>query len=353
MNRSLNTLILVLAVSLGVLWGLDRYQDSRVHQRRVRDSTHRLLGGTAIPLEQVTRMELSLPGSDSSWSFRRVDIGWRLPQYRDAYAETARVNAILGAVVEGRGTLVGHWPGDSAYYGVTERDSMKVALFDRQDALVTTVWVGLVAPGNRSRESYMLVEGNGLIYHVDSNPWPPVKWTPGNAYPPLLDRRVIPGALNRRSVVSISFADRGLPELQKILRKKLEPGPQAMMRPGTGPRYEWYGTLRDGTRKRLQDTPARSHVNRVLNLTFAELLGSRMALTDELQDPLVSMTLAYDGDMEDVLELRATGNPGKYTVYNVTTDQVFVVDKQTAAAFTPDLNVLLQGGHRAGLPTGP
>jgi hypothetical protein len=116
-----------------------------------------------------------------------------------------------------------------------------------------------------------------------------------------------------------------------------------MMGPDTGPRYEWYGTLRDGTRKRLQDTPARSHVNRVLNLPFAELLGSRMALTDELQDPLVSMTLAYDGDMEDVLELRAMGNPGKYTVYNVTTDQVFVVDEQTAAAFTPDLNFLLQG----------
>jgi len=55
------------------------------------------------------------------------------------------------------------------------------------------------------------------------------------------------------------------------------------------------------------------------------------------------MTLAYDGDIEDVLELRAMGNPGKYTVYNMTTDQVFVVDEQTAAAFTPDLNFLLQG----------
>ena len=80
MYRSLNTLILALVVSLGVLGGLGWYQDGRAHQRRIRDSSHRLLAGTAISVEQVTRMELSLPGSDSSWSFRRVEIGWRLPQ---------------------------------------------------------------------------------------------------------------------------------------------------------------------------------------------------------------------------------------------------------------------------------
>ena len=341
MYRSLNTLILALVVSLGVLGGLGWYQDSRVHQRRIRDSSHRLLAGTAISVEQVTRMELSLPGSDSSWSFQRVEIGWRLPQYQDAYADSGRVNAILGAVVEGRGTYVGRWAEDSAHYGVTEQNSMKVALFDDQDALVTTVWVGLVAPGTKSGESYMTVEGTDPIYHVDSNPWPAVSWTPGDVYPPLLDRRVIPGALNRRSVVSISFSDRRSPELTKIFREELKPDPMAMMEPDRGPRYEWYATLGDGTRKRLQNAAARSYVKLILNLRFAEILGSRMALTDELLDPLVSMTLAYDGDLEDVLELRPTENPGEYTVYNVTTDQVFVVDEQSATAFAPALNFLL------------
>ena len=51
MYRSLNILILVLVVSLGVLGGLDWYHDSRLHQQRVRDSTHRLLGGTAISVD--------------------------------------------------------------------------------------------------------------------------------------------------------------------------------------------------------------------------------------------------------------------------------------------------------------
>jgi len=343
MHRSLNMLILVLVVSLGVLGGLDWYQDSLAHERRVRESTHRLLGGTAISVEQVTRIELWLPGSDSSWSFRRVETGWRLPQYRNAFAQTGRVNTILGAVTEGRGTQVGHWPQDAAHYGVTEQDSMRIALFDQRDARATTVWVGLVAPGNRSGESYMTVEGAEPIYHVDSNPWPSVDWTPGNVYPPLLDRRVIPGALNRRSVVSISFADRRSPELKKILREELEPDPKARMGSDRGPRYEWYGTLRDGTRKRLHNAAARSYVNLVLNLPFAELLGSRMALTAEQGDPLVSMTLAYDGEQKDVLKLYATGNSSEYTVYNVTTDQLFVVDEQTATAFTPDLNSLSKG----------
>jgi len=341
MNRSISLLILFLAVSLASLWGLDLYLANMDRQQRLHDSTFRPLAlGTKISPEQVGRIVLSLRDSDKTWTFRRGEPGWRLPEYHDAFALGPELDGILKAVVEGRGTIVGRSPEDERHFGVTSQNTMKLGLFDRGDAPLMRVWIGLIAPGQHARECYMTVEGRASIYHMNSNAWGPLKWTPESSFPPLLDRRVIPGALQRRFVARIAFGGTRAPLLREIVRKDLPMDP--FVRPDRGPRFEWYGTLENGNKKRLADADTLSYVNLIRNLVFDELAGNRSSLSRELEDPVLTVNLEYDGDLKDMLELGVRKGPDQYYMSNATTGQVFIISAEKAAALTPDCEALLK-----------
>ena len=342
MNRSISLLILFLGASLGSLWGLDLYLEKRARQQRLHDSIFRSLAqGTAISVEQVGRVVLSLPNSGTTWTFRRGDPGWRLPEYHDAFVLGPELDGILKAVLEGRGTIVGHAPEDSPHFGVTSQDVMKLGLFARGDAPLMNVRVGLIAPGQRARECYMTVEGRASIYHMNSNAWGPLKWTPGSSFPPLLDRRVIPGALGRRFISRITFGGARASLLREIVRKDLPVDPASFMRPG-GPRYEWYGTLENGSKKLLADADTLNYVNFILNLDFDELAGIRSSFAREFRDPALTVILKYDGDATDLLELGVKKGQDRYHFSNATTGQVFFLSAEKAAALIPDGEALLK-----------
>ncbi len=354
MNRSITLLILFLVVSLGSLWGLDLYLEKRERQQRLHDSTFRLLAaGTALSVEQVGRIVLSLRNSDKTWTFRRGDPGWRLPEYHDAFALGPELDGILRAVLEGRGTIVGRSPEDSRHFGVTSRDTMKLALFDRGDTLLMRVRVGLIVPGQRARECYMAVEGRPSIYPMNSNAWGTLKWTPESSFPPLLDRRVIPGALERRFVARITFGGTRAPLLGEIVRKDLPLDPKRFMRPDRGPRFEWYGTLESGSKRRLADADTLAYVNFLRNLVFDGLAGNRSSLSREFQDPVLTVTLEYDGNVKDVLELGVGKGQDHYYLSNATTGQVFLVSAGNAAALTPDCEALLKEPARPATSPAP
>jgi len=351
MNRSISLLTLFLLVSLGSLWALDLYLENIKRQQRLHDSTFRLLAqGTAISLEQVGRVVLSLRDSDKTWTFRRGEPGWRLPEYHDAFALGPELDGILKAVLEGRGTIVGRSPEDSRHFGVTSRDTMKLALFDREDASLMRVWVGLIAPGQRARECYTTVEGRASIYHMNSNAWGPLKWTPESSFPPLLDRRVIPGALKRRFVARITFGGTQAPLLREIVRKDLPMDPKLFDR---GPRFEWYGTLESGSKKRLADADTLSYVNFMRNLVFDGLVGNRSSLSREFQDPVLTVILEYDGNVKDVLELGAGKSRDRDYLSNATTGQVFLISAEKAVALTPDCEALLKEPARPATSPAP
>ncbi len=215
---------------------------------------------------------------------------------------------------------------------------MKLALFDRGDAPLMRLWVGLVAPGQRARECYMTVEGRASIYHMNSNAWGPLKWTPGSSFPPLLDRRVIPGALARRFVARITFGGTEAPLLREIVRKDLPMD----LRPDRGPRFEWYGTLESGSKRRLADADTLAYVNFLRNLVFDGLAGNRSSLSREFQDPVLTVILEYDGNAKDVLELGVRKGQDRYYLSNATTGQVFLMSAENAAALTPDCEALLK-----------
>jgi hypothetical protein len=341
MNRSISLLILFLGASLGSLWGLDLYLEKKTRQQRLQDSIFRSLAqGTAISVEQVGRVVLSLPNSDTTWIFRRGDPGWRLPEYHDAFVLGPELDGILKAVLEGRGTIVGRAPEDSPHFGVTSQDVMKLDLFAIGDAPLMNVWVGRIAPGQRARECYMTVEGRASIYHMNSNAWGPLKWTPGSSFPPLLDRRVIPGALGRRFVARITFGGTQAPLLREIVRKDLPMD----LRPDRGPRYEWYGTLENGSKKLLANSDTLNYVNSILNLDFDELAESRSSFAREFRDPALTVSLKYDGDATDLLELGVKKGQDRYHLSNATTGQVFFLSAKKVATLIPDGEALLKGG---------
>ena len=188
----------------------------------------------------------------------------------------------------------------------------------------------------------MTVEGRASIYHMNSNAWGPLKWTPESSFPPLLDRRVIPGALERRFVAGITFGGTQAPLLREIIRKDLPMDPKLFIRPDRGPRFEWYGTLESGSKKRLADAETLSYVNFIRNLVFDELAGNRSILSREFQDPVLTVILEYDGNAKDVLELGVRKGQDRYYLSNATTGQVFLMSAEKAAALTPDCESLLK-----------
>ena len=118
--------------------------------------------------------------------------------------------------------------------------------------------------------------------------------------------------------------------------------PKAFMRPDRGPRFEWYGTLESGSKKRLADADTLSYVNLLRNLVFDELAENRSSLSRELQDPVLIVNLEYDGDLKDRLELGVEKGQDQYYLSNATTGQVFVISAEKAAALTPDCEALLK-----------
>ncbi len=118
--------------------------------------------------------------------------------------------------------------------------------------------------------------------------------------------------------------------------------PKAFMR-DRGPRFEWYGTLESVSKKRLADAETLSYVNFVRNLVFDGLAGNRSSLSRELQDPVLTVILEYDGNEEDVLELGGGKGQDPYYLSNATIGQVFLISAEKAAALTPDGESLLKG----------
>jgi hypothetical protein len=153
---------------------------------------------------------------------------------------------------------------------------------------------------------------------------------------------VIPGALERRFVARITFGGTRASLLREIVRKDVPKDPKLFMRTYRGPRFEWYGTLENGSKKRLADAGTLSYVNFIRSLDFDELAGTRSSFSREFQDPVLTVVLEYDGNVKDVLELGGRKGQDRFYLSNATTGQVFLVSARKAAALTPDSNSLLR-----------
>ena len=341
LHRALAALIVILALCLGVLWSADLFLERRREETRAADSAFHRLGGPDGPAPaSVFRIDLAIPGAPETWTYVKETDGWRMPQYRQGFAQGRALEGFLAALLEGRGTVVGRMPADAEHFGIVRGKALEADLRTAAGNLLLHGAAGRVAPGQRSGECFVTAEGRDAILHLDANPWAPVAWTPGDRFPPLLDRHVVPEALGRGFPSRIELAGRSAPPARTLIRKDLPPDPRGMG-PDRGPRFEWYGVF-DGTdaEQRVNDAAASAYAGSFGRLELEELLGPGAEGSGPFADPELTVTIDYDGKARDTLVLGAPGAGGTRAILHATTKQAFLIAPAAANALAPDVKAL-------------
>jgi hypothetical protein len=352
LHRALAALIAILALCLGALWSADILLERRREETRAADSAFHRLGGSEGPAPaSVFRIDLAIPGAPETWTYVKETDGWRMPQYRQGFAQGRALEGFLAALLEGRGTIVGRMPADAEHFGIVRGKALEADLRTAAGNLLLHGAAGRVAPGQRSGECFVTAEGRDAILHLDANPWAPVAWTPADRFPPLLDRHVIPEALGRGFPSRIELAGRSAPPVRALIRKDLPPDPRGMMA-DRGPRFEWYGVL-DGPEQRVNDAAASGYAGSFGRLELEELLGPGAEGTGPFADPELTVTIDYDGKGRDTLILGGAGANGAHAILHATTKQAFLIPAPAARALAPDVKALLEPNpQRAPEPPG-
>jgi len=340
MSRKLLLGNVALALILAGLVAADRVLETRREARRAADGAfHAIADAATPPVASVARVELVLPGSTTRWTLERRPEGWRLPQYRDAFALGQQVDGLLKALLESRGTVVGTVSGDGPHFGFLPGRDVEAALYGASGSLLLNASAGRIAPGQRSGECYLRVDGLDRVIHANANPWPFVAWDPATPFPPLLDAKVIPSALGRGFALRITLSAVPPLPIREIVRREI---PKERLQPplDRGPRYEWFGAFAEGE-KQLNDAASYAYLGRLTGLTFDELLGSRSGQEAAFAQPSLVVTIEYDGGAKDILRLGAPLDAGRRLVESEATAQAFVISAAKAASLAPDVQALL------------
>jgi len=341
-NRQLLLFNAVLLASFGALWWLDRRLESEREARRAADSAfHTIADSTTPPVANVARIELLLPGSQTRWILEKRPEGWRLPQYRDAYATAPEIDGLLKSFLESHGTVVGMLSDAEAakHFGFVPGQVIEITLFGASSNQLLKATAGSVAPGQRSGECFLAADGLDRILHANANPWPYVPWDPTSRFPPLTDRKVLPSALGHGSAARIVFGGETAPAVRELIRREI---PKERLGPmmDRGPRFEWFGLFADGE-KRVNDNAAYTYLSGVTGLQFDELLGGLAEREAQFARPGLTITLENDGGTKDTLALGGQDDKGFRYLSNGTTQQAFLITPAKAATLTPNLEALM------------
>jgi hypothetical protein len=292
-----------------------------------------------VALAAVESFELKLTGSRQGWRYVRRAEGWRIPQYRDAFALGQEIDGLLRSFLEGQGTIVGHLPPDGAHFGLVAGRSLEVSFFSKGDRLLLRAHAGRIAPGQRASECFAVADGSDAVLHLDSNPWMFLKHKSGSRFPPLIDAHVIPIALGRGLPAKIAFGGESPSAVSELIRKEVPIERHTPL--DRGPRFEWYGATAEGE-ERLNDEVAFGYASFLSGLAYEELLGPPDGKEAALAPPSLTVTLEYDGGAKDILTLGVPTEKGLRYLLHGTTRQLVLISAENAAKLVPDVKALLE-----------
>ena len=201
----------------------------REHQRDGRRTAGALRLLTPELTSSVDQIEVHAAGR--RWHYVRHGGTWHFPAYHRAFVLNRRVEHLLQSLLATPATFVSDEPGDLARYGLGP-GRVRIHLLDQQGRPLLEVRQGRGAPGARAGESYIQRVGADSIFHLHAHPVHALDTAPPA---PMLDRRVLPQALQRKGLRQITFSgDPSYPlqALSRQLKPMTAPGP--MM-----PTYEW------------------------------------------------------------------------------------------------------------------
>lgn len=271
----------------------------REHQRTVRHTAGALRLLTPTPTSAVAQIEIHAAGR--RWQYVRRGGSWHFPAYHRAFALNRRVEYLLQSLLATPATFVSAEPGDLARYGLGP-GSILIHLLDPQGRPLLEVRQGRGAPGPRAGESYIQRVGADSIFHLHAHPAHALDTAPPA---PMLDRRVLPQALQRKGLRRIAFAGDPAYPVQSLSRQL-----KAMTAAGpVMPTYEWVVSSAAGTEVGLSPS-VEAYADFLKRLTWSALHDPGQAFAParylylEDEDGVID-TLALDSDY---LRLYTTGH---------------------------------------------
>ena len=223
MKRHLIVLAAVLGLLLVVDFALDR---SAASQRSLVGSVRPVVG-----IDPQRAQTLRIARSGQRWVYVLRDSVWRYPAYFDAYAQRQRVDQLLKSVMTSSGSIVAD-DGHTAHgFGFGAQDAIEVAVLDERGRTIVAAAVGRGIPGALGSECYFRRAGEDTVFHLHANP----RLALDEAAVPMIDRHLLPQALQRSAIVQITFPGRAT-GVRSLWREEVPPAGSRSFR---GPSYRW------------------------------------------------------------------------------------------------------------------
>ena len=298
----------------------------REHKRDGRRTASALRLLTPELASAVDQIEVHAAGR--RWHYVRRGNTWHFPAYHHAFVLNRRVEHLLQSLLAAPATFISTEPGDLARYGLGP-GSVRIHLLDPQGRPLLEVRQGRGAPGARAGESYIQRIGADSIFHLHAHPVHALDTAPPA---PMLDRRVLPQALQRKGLRRIAFAgDPSYPvqSLSRQLKPMTAPGPVM-------PTYEWVASSPTGAETCLSAS-VEAYADFLKRLTWSAL-----------HDPGRTNAFArarylYLEDEEGVIDTLAIGaadDRGRYLRLH-TTGHIYSITPARAALLFPTRSALL------------
>jgi hypothetical protein len=294
----------------------------------------------------IRQVVLKLPSTETPWVYQRAAQGWRIPEFKNGYAQGGAVEGIIGMLLSTVGRQVGNAPGDSSMYGFAADQVLGISLRD-ETSTVVDVTLGGIAPGVAKDEAYAVRLGDNRIFALSTNPRLVI---PLGETPPMLDTRVFPQALQQGAPNKISISGTVESPIREIAIKALPVEPEDPRRDSKEvakekekekkPTHEYTGVFADGHTQLLDDKKGQKYVSTVLGTSFDALEGDftpDMVGRFSFDVPYLQVVFAYENAPEDTIIVSASTVDSKRAVLNKRANQVFFVSEEKVQSLIPRL----------------
>jgi hypothetical protein len=335
MLKPLFKLIALLIVLSIILMWVTLVKERAAHEKRTLDSTFvALLENKQIELADIQQVGVSLPGDAGQWHYVRGQYGWRIPEFRNAYALSGAIEGLIKALLNSRARYAASMPADATRYGLVAGQTLTLILTGQNGTLMQ-VQLGRVIPGSHD-ECYTTRPNDPYIYLLNINPH---AFFPAGESPPLLDRRVMPQAVPQGSPSRITFAGSQLMDLRAIEVVVIPIDPEVRSREREHkPTRQFYGFYHDGREALLDDKEASPYLNNLLNMSFDDIIGDTTPALNEyhrFSQPALEITL-YSGDISGTtLLLSSVEQDNMRGLLNKATGQMFLINVEKAGSLFP------------------
>ena len=300
----------------------------RQSQREARETAGRLRLLTPVPAAQIAQIEVRAAGRH--WRYVLRDSTWRFPAYHNAFALDRRIDHLLKSLTQTPATFVSAEPGDLTRYGLGP-GSIRLVLLDASGRPLLDVLQGRGTPGPRAGESYVQRTDVDTIFHLHAHPLHALDAND----PPMLDRRVLPQALPRKTLQRITFTgDPSYPlqSLHRQLRAIKAPTPGM---PPQGPIYDWIATYVEGEKTALAPS-VYAYLDYLKRLTWTALHHSDIDAFTATR----TLLLEDEDGIIDTLTVGDADQQGRYLRLH-TTGHVFTIAPEKTRLLFPDTSALM------------